>query len=162
MTQKDQNTSGKAIDVDKIDLDLMREKTTETPGLLPYAHTVGGAVIRPEDMGKTMTRSLKAMDQQTDMQMDQIYQQMKLLADQVNKIQKRKEISEQIYTADMRFEPLIGHNYYLYKKAGKYMLSLIAPGEWGRSQKYEVYLAKVQLLADHTWEVIEEGEHFGL
>ncbi len=160
MTEKEQSTPGRAIDVDKIDLDLMREKTAENPGLLPYAHTVGGAVIRPEDMGKTTARSLQAMDQQTDMQMTQIFQQMQLLADQAKIIQKRKEISEQIYMADLRFEPLIGHIYYFYKKGGKYLLSLIGPNEWGRSQKYETFLAKVRLLADHTWDILEEGESF--
>lgn len=156
--EQEQNTPGKAIDVDRIDLDKMREKTADNPGLMTYGHTVGGAVIRPEDMGKTMAKSLQAMDQQTDIQMGQIYQQMQLLAEQAKKIQKRKEISEQIYTADMRFEPLIGHIYYFYRKGGKFMLSLIAPNEWGRSQKYESYLAKVQLLADHTWDILEEGE----
>jgi hypothetical protein len=160
MTEKEPSTPGRAIDVDKIDLDLMREKTAENPGLLPYAHTVGGAVIKPEDMGKTMARSLQAMDQQTGMQMNQIYQQMQLLADQAKIIQKRKEISEQIYMADLRFEPLIGHIYYFYRKGGKYLLSLIGPNEWGRSQKYEAFLAKVRLLADHTWDILEEGEPF--
>jgi len=160
MTEKEPSTPGRAIDIDKIDLDLMREKTTEHPGLLPYAHTVGGAVIKPEDMGKTMARSLQAMDQQTGMQMNQIYQQMQLLADQAKIIQKRKEISEQIYMADLRFDPLIGHIYYFYRKEDKYMLSLIGPNEWGRSQKYEAFLAKVRLLADHTWDILEEGEPF--
>jgi hypothetical protein len=29
-----------------------KDKVAENPGLLPYAHTAGGAVIRPEDKGK--------------------------------------------------------------------------------------------------------------
>ena len=40
---------------------------------------------------------------------------------------------------------------------GKDILSLIAPGEWGRSQNSMKYLATVKLLADHTWEVIEKS-----
>jgi len=149
-------STGKAVDVDKIDLEKMREKTTDMPGLLPYAHTSGSAVIRPEDMNKTLARSLTAMDQQTEMQMDQIMTQMKLLADQAKKIQDRKRVSERVYQADMRFEPLIGHTYYLYQKLGKNLISLVAPKEWGRSAgKHIEYLATIRLLADHTWDVLD-------
>lgn len=147
---------GKAIDPDQIDLERMREKTTETPGLLPYAHTSGSAVVRPEDMNKTLARSLSAMDQQTDMQMDQIMAQMKLLADQARAIQDRKMVSERIYRADIRFEPLIGHVYYLYQKNGRDMVSLVAPGEWGRAAGQNLtFVARMRLLADHTWEILE-------
>ncbi|HRH35241.1 MAG TPA: DUF2452 domain-containing protein [Catalimonadaceae bacterium] len=148
--------SANPIDVNQIDLEKMREKTTDQPGLLPYAHTSGSAIIRPEDMNKTLARSLGAMEQQTEMQMQQIVAQMKLLADQASAIQQRKIISERIYQADMRFEPLIAHTYYLYKRDGKDMISLVAPNEWGRSAKVKLtYVAKVVLLADHTWDVKE-------
>ena len=32
-----------------------KDKITETPSLLPYAHTIGGVVIRPEDVGPNST-----------------------------------------------------------------------------------------------------------
>lgn len=154
MNSESTNSPGKAIDLDQIDLEKLREKSAENPGLLPYAHTSGSAVIRPEDMNKTLARSLGAMEQQTEMQMQQIVAQMKLLADQAEAIQKRKIVSERIYSADMRFEPLIGRTYYLYQREGKDMLSLIAPHEWGRSQKGRLlYVATILLLADHTWDV---------
>ena len=48
----------------------------------------------------------------------------------------------------------ISETYYLYEKEdGSDLMSLVAPEEWGRSFKYSRYLAKVKLLADHTWEV---------
>jgi hypothetical protein len=54
----------------------------------------------------------------------------------------------------MGFEPIINQTYYLYEKEdGTDLLSLVSPEEWGRSMKYSKYLAKVLLLADHTWEV---------
>lgn len=156
---QEERAKGKEIDVDKIDLERMREKTAENPGLLPYAHTSGSAVVRPEDMNRTVARSLSAMDQQTEMQMDQIMSQMKLLADQARAIQNRKLISERIYRADMRFEPLIGHIYYLYQKNGVDLVSLVAPGEWGRSARKNLkWVASLRLLADHTWEVLDLSE----
>lgn len=133
---------------------INKDKVAENPGLLPYAHTAGGAVIRPEDMGKTKGRSITAMRQQTDRQMNQLYEQMEVLAHQAKLIAQRKEISERIYDAAMGFEPIINETYYMYEKdTGKDLLSLVAPNEWGRSFKYSRYLAKCLLLADHTWDV---------
>jgi len=130
------------------------DKVAENPGLLPYAHTAGGAVIKPDDMGKVKGRSVLAMRQQTDRQMNQLYEQMEVLARQAKLIAERKEISERIYEAAMGFEPIISETYYLYEKEdGSDLMSLVAPEEWGRSFKYSRYLAKVKLLADHTWEV---------
>ncbi len=130
------------------------DKVAENPGLLPYAHTAGGAVIKPEDMGKVKGRSVLAMRQQTDRQMNQLYEQMEVLARQAKLLADRKEISERIYDAAMGFEPIISETYYLYEKEdGSDLMSLVAPEEWGRSFKYSRYLAKVKLLADHTWEV---------
>ena len=130
------------------------DKVAENPGLLPYAHTAGGAVIKPDDMGKVKGRSVLAMRQQTDRQMNQLYEQMEVLARQAKLLAERKEISERIYDAAMGFEPIISETYYLYEKEdGSDLMSLVAPEEWGRSFKYSRYLAKVKLLADHTWEV---------
>lgn len=56
---------------------------------------------------------------------------------------------------------MIGKIYYLYRRAGGHeVLSMIAPGEWGKSKPVGDFLAAVKLLSDHTWEVLETGEHF--
>ena len=134
------------------------DKITETPGSLEYPHHAGSALVKPEDKGKIKGRALSAMEHQTDMQLDQIYQQMQLLAEQAKKLNLRKDISEMIYQAEMRFEPLINHIYHLYQKEDStYLLSLIAPDQWGRSKKSFDYLATVRLLADHTWDILEGG-----
>lgn len=157
MHNPDKKSAGKAIDIQQIDLDRLKLQTTETPSLLPYAHTVGSAVIRPEDMGKTKSRALMAMQEQTQLQMKQIYEQMQLLAKQVEHLQARVQVSERIYSAKMSFEPLVGHVYYLYQNDTQDVLSLIAPNEWGKSKPFKTFLAKVKLLADHTWEILEEN-----
>ncbi|TAH20758.1 MAG: DUF2452 domain-containing protein [Cytophagales bacterium] len=150
------NQETRPIDINQIDLEKLKEKVAENPSLLPYAHTVGGVVIKPEDEGKIKTNALEAMYQQTDMQMEQLYKQMQLLAEQAKNIHTRKAISERIYQAEMRFEPLIGRTYHLYERDGKAdVLSLIAPHEWGKSKKYTRCIASARLLADHTWEIIE-------
>jgi hypothetical protein len=135
-----------------------KDKITENPGLLPYAHTVGGAVIKPEDQGKIKGRALAAMEQQTDMQLRQIYEQMEVLARQAKNLQRRIEISHMIYMADVSFEPFAGHTYYLYQREnGKRVLMMIAPEEWGRSCKLQ-FVATVRLMADHTWDILKTDE----
>ena len=83
------------------------DKVSENPGTLAYPHHAGSALVKPEDQGKIKGRALSAMEHQTDMQLGQIYEQMQLLAEQAKKLNDRKQISEFIYTAEMRFEPLI-------------------------------------------------------
>ncbi|WKN40541.1 DUF2452 domain-containing protein [Tunicatimonas pelagia] len=149
-----QDTQKQKIDIDRIDLDKEREKTTDQPGLIAFPHTVGGAVIKPEDQGKIKGRAVSAMRQQTDKQMQQLYEQAQTLARQAQAIKERVDISERIYEAEMNFEPIIAHTYFLYqKKSGTDVLSLVSPQEWGKSHPYEAYVAKVTLLSDHTWEV---------
>ena len=135
------------------------DKITENPHSLAYPHHAGSALVKPEDEGKIKSRALSAMDHQTDMQLGQIYEQMQLLAAQAKKLQDRKLISEKIYGAEMRFEPLINHIYHLYQKENKtHLLSLIAPNQWGKSKKSFEFVATVRLLADHTWDILEKSE----
>ncbi len=130
------------------------DKVAENPHLLPYAHTVGGSVIKPIDKGRVKGLAVEAMYDQTEMQLDQIREQINLLAVQAQKIKDRVQISEDIYLAEMNFKPLIGHIYHLYKKKDeKNVLSMIAPAEWGRKSPYE-FVATVKLLADHTWDIL--------
>jgi hypothetical protein len=135
-----------------------KDKITENPHTLEYAHHAGSALIKPEDQGKLKGRALSAMEHQTDMQLGQIYEQMQLLADQAKKLNDRKLISERIYLAEMRFEPIINHVYHLYQKENKtHLLSLIAPNQWGRSKHSFEFVASVRLLADHTWDILEKN-----
>jgi hypothetical protein len=131
------------------------DKVTATPHILPYAHTVGGAIIKPIDKGKVTGLAVAAMYEQSDMQLSQIRKQVELLVGQAQEIQRRVEISERIYQVGMNFKPLIGHIYHLYSRPdGSEFLSMVAPSEWGRSAKAS-FQASVKLLADHTWDILK-------
>jgi len=138
------------------------DKITETPHSLEYGHNVGSAVVKPDDIGKVKGRALTAMEFQTDQQLGQLYEQMQLLAEQAKKINQRKVISERIYNATFRFDPIINHIYYLYEDQDQtQILSIIGPSEWGRSRKNNyTYIAKIKLLADHTWDVLDSSDDF--
>ncbi len=132
-----------------------KDKVTDQPHLLPYAHTVGSAVIKPIDKGRVKGLAVSAMYEQTEAQLDQIRKQVALLVEQAQLIQDRVKISEDIYQAEMGFKPLIGHIYHLYKNSKeKNVLSMIGPKQWGKKQPY-TFVATVRLLSDHTWEIVE-------
>lgn len=134
-----------------------KDKVAENPGLMEYAHTVGGVAINPEDQGKLKSRALSAMHEQTSRQLSQIQKQAELLAVQAQQLRRRVELSEKIYQADLSFEPFVGHIYHLYKKEERYKLMLIGPNEWGRSRKDVLeFVGSMKLLSDHTWELIDE------
>lgn len=153
MSDKEKNSKKESF-INPIDPD----KITENPHSLPYAHTVGGAVIKPEDRGKIKGRAMAAMYEQTDMHLGQIREQIELLARQARDIQQRVQISEEIYEAEMNFEPIISKVYYLYRRSnGQAVVSMVSPAEWGPNPPF-TFVATVQLLSDHTWEVIEVAE----
>ena len=140
-------------------LHIDEDKITHNPHNLPYAHTVGSAIIFPDDKDRIKTTAMSAMVEQTNVQMKQIYDQMELLISQANKLKERVELSEEIYTAEMGFKPITGHTYHLYEKEdGQKVLSMIGPNEWARGCKYPHYVATARLMGDHTWDIEAKNE----
>jgi hypothetical protein len=120
--------------------------------VMPYSTSVSGAVIKPTEEGVIRHKALSAMEEQTNMQLDQIRKQIELLALQAQEIQMRKELSMIIYSAKLSFTPVIGNLYYLYEKNdATHFVSMVSPKEWGGSGPFKSFIAQVKLLADHTW-----------
>jgi len=158
MTMKDKREKRES-DINSIDPD----KVTEAPHLLPYAHHVGSAIIKPIDKGRVKGNSMAAMFQQTEESLHKIKEQVELLIRQAQEIHDRISVSEMIYKADCGIVPVIGQLYFLYERKNKsWVLSLVSPEEWGGKAPY-TYIARAELLADHTWKVLEtaEGWHAG-
>ena len=120
--------------------------------VLPYASSIGGVVVRPTKEGVIRHQALQAMEEQTNMQLDQIREQIELLARQAQEIVKRKELSLMIYEAKLNFRPVIGQVYHLYQRNDdSYLLSMVSPKEWGGSGPFKAFISSAKLLADHTW-----------
>ncbi|WP_436516068.1 DUF2452 domain-containing protein [Ekhidna sp. To15] len=144
------------VDISLIDLDKEREKITDLPGLIEYAHHAGSAIIKPEDKGRIKGNAVAAMHDQTDRQFRQLYEQMQTLIEQAKYLKSRVEVSERIYRATVPFQPVIGKIYFLYKKKnGTDLLSMVSPDEWGKGFPYESFEAEVRLMSDHTWEIVK-------
>jgi Protein of unknown function (DUF2452) len=120
--------------------------------VMPYASSASGAMVKPTEEGVIRHKALSAMEEQTNMQLDQIRKQIELLALQAQEIQMRKELSMIIYSAKLSFSPVIGSLYYLYEKNDEtHFVSMVSPKEWGGGGPFKKFVAAVKLLADHTW-----------
>lgn len=97
---------------------------------------------------------MRAMEEQSNLQLKQIQEQIALLAKQAENLKNRVEVSKAIYTSEMNFEPVVGEEYHLYaRREEDFVLSMIAPEEWGKKTPFKHFVASVRLLADRTWEV---------
>ena len=100
---------------------------------------------------------MQAMGEQTQMQLDMILEQMRLLAKQAKRLKDRINVSTDIYKAKISFQPNVGSHYFLYQKENEELtLSMIGPEEWGSKKTIGDFIAEVKLLADHTWEIIRQ------
>lgn len=132
-----------------------KDKIAENPGLLPYAHHMGSAIIKPIDKGRTKGLAMDAMYEQTESQLLQIKEQVEVLVRQAQAIHDRIDLSEKIYKADCGFKPIPNKEYYLYDKGEEnWIVSMVSPSEWGKSIPYE-YLATLNLMSDSTWKVLD-------
>ena len=155
--QMERNKKIRPIEVSQKELEILKKRAADLPSLLEYAHSVGGFAIIPTEQGQIKGKAMQAMQEQTQERLDMIMEQMMVLAKQAREIKSRVEVSEEIYNADINFQPVMGKTYYLYQKHNdKNTLSLIGPTEWGNNPKYNFCKAKVQLMADHTWKVLED------
>lgn len=135
------------------------DKITEAPGLIPYPHNIGSPAFKPNEEGAIRSASMKAMEEQCEIQLDKIKQQIALLSKQAQEIKDRYEISKAVYASKMSFEPVVGNVYYLYaRKEGEFVLSMVAPDQWGKSVPFKHFVSAVKLLGDKTWQVQDEDQ----
>ncbi len=131
------------------------DKVSENPGLIPYPHTIGSPAFSPSKEGAIKSSAMSSMEEQCDMQLDQIKEQIALLAKQADEIKQRYEVSKAVYSAKMSFSPVVGQIYHLYAREEEaFVLSMVSPEEWGASVPFKHFVASVKLLSDHTWKVV--------
>ena len=63
---KTSKSTGNKIDLTSIDLEKERDKITDLPGLIKFAHSVGSAIIKPEDKGRIKGNAVAAMHDENE------------------------------------------------------------------------------------------------
>jgi len=126
--------------------------------LAPMATHVASPIIRPIDKGKLKSVALETVAHQADLQISMLRKQAELLMEQAKEIENRVKVAEEIYAADMNFEPVIGQRYHLYERVnGSRLLSMLSPEDWGKKIKF-TFIASVKLLGDRTWDVLRSAK----
>lgn len=121
--------------------------------LAPYPLSLSSPKINPIDKRLVKGTALEVMAHQAEQQINMLKKQAALLMVQAAEIQERINISNEIYKADLNFEPVIGTVYYVYEKTDQStILSLVAPQEWGKIP-FKAFRCAVRLLADKSWEI---------
>jgi len=62
-----------------------------------------------------------------EQEFDTRFDELKKLYDELS---EEIQLNNLIYSSEIRFKPVVGNSYYLYRKNGNHFLSLIAPWEW--------------------------------
>lgn len=125
------------------------DNVAPNPHSLPYASNLGSPVIKPDhSLGGWKSGAIHSANKHYDERFNKLKKEFQELHDEF----KWNEI---IFNAEMRFKPVIGKPYYLFRKEnGKFYLSLFAPHE--RMFGYEGYQGTFRLNYDNRWEKINE------
>ena len=136
----------------------LKTLSIENPGLSEFAASIGSGVVAPLKESAIRKSSHQSMMEQLNIQMAQILDQIKLLAEQVDDLKKRKEISEKsTYLKSLLSQSLVMNIIFITTiMSKKKFLSMISPDEWGKNADHLRFIAKVKLLGDKTWKVINE------
>lgn len=122
----------------------------------PIPLHIGSPIIKSIDKNKIKANAVEAMHHYAQQEMALLRKQADLIMQQVKEIEHRMEVSEKIYSSDMRFTPVIGQVYHLYEQDEHFKLSLIGPEEWGVGRQPGKFLASVKLLGDHSWDILKK------
>jgi hypothetical protein len=66
-------------------------------------------------------------------------------------------VSLLVLSAEFKFKPVVGNDYHLYRSAGTWRLSLIAPSEWTHTQP-DAYVGSCILRTDMTWRLVPAAD----
>jgi len=116
---------------------------------LPYASDLGAPVIKPDhSLGGWKIGAVNSANKHYDERFNKLKTELENLYNEFN-------WNQIIFNAEMRFKPVIGKPYFLFKKDnGKFYLTLFAPHE--RMGGYEGYQGTFRLNYDNRWEKVND------
>ena len=116
--------------------------------------------IKPNDMSKVKAQSLAVSNHYVKKEYARLQEQADVIMKQFRDLDRRVKITDVVMNAKMRFKPVIGRSYWLYKRKSKgYVVSLIGKDEWAVGCPHD-FVAEIQQLGDSTWEVIQVAHDY--
>jgi len=117
------------------------------PHSLPYGSNLGAPSIKPNhSLGGWKVGAIHRANKYYD-------ERFSALKNEFEQVYNELKWNEILFNAEMKFKPVIGKKYHLYKKSDeKYFLSLFAPSECSWGEKYQ---GTFLLNYDNRWDIIK-------
>ena len=123
------------------------DDVVDNPHSLPYASDRAAPVIRPDNVGGWKLAAVSTANKHFEDRFEDLKQKYQQLVHEFR-------WNEILFNAEMRFKPVIGKPYFLYKRDNmQHRLSLFAPHE--TMSGAEGYIGSFRLNYDNRWEVVE-------
>ena len=110
--------------------------------LLPYSSSQSGPVIEVPNVDAFKKKGIDKVSKQFKAELTDLQQKIKSFVTETSEAQK-------VYSADFKFEPIVGEAYFLYQGNENNFLSIIEPTQWNKK-----YLGAFRLNSEYKWERI--------
>lgn len=156
MSDRENKKPTPAKELSDKDLEILKEKTTDIPGLIQYAHERGGFAITIKESDAIKHEAINSMQEQVEIQLQMLHERMQVLAKQAQELKNRALISQELASFSPGFTPVPGQVYFLYiRHNDERVLSLIGPWQW-KEMPFREFVASVRYLSDKTWQLCED------
>lgn len=113
--------------------------------LLPYASSLSGTLIEVPNVDAFKQKGVTQAKQQLQAQWEEMQTKMKAFA-------KQAQLTERIYSAKFKFEPVVGELYFLYTGKEGDFLSIIPPEQWKKD-----FVGAFRLNSEYLWETVDRA-----
>ena len=110
--------------------------------LLPYATSPNGPIIEVPNVDSFKKKGIDKVSKQFQAELTDLQKKIKSFVSEAADTQK-------VYSANFKFEPVVGESYFLYQGEKNTFLSLIEPNQWKKK-----YLGTFRLNSEYKWERI--------
>lgn len=126
-------------------LPLLKDSRVEgaRSNFLPYPTSSLSPAFVPNDLTNFRSRGVSETEKRLRAELEELQQRYIATIDRFN-------WNRLVYSAEFRFEPILGRTYHLYRGAQGLVLSMVDPGEWGLE-----FLGSFRLNTDRCWEAAE-------
>lgn len=120
------------------------DRVADNKMTMPYGDNVAAPAITLPDTKDYREVKVKEAQNKLKSKYEELEQEFK-------KLVETAADNELIYSASIRFSPIVGRTYHLYAKDdGETWVSMIGPDEWGQGYDFE-FLGSFRLATDSVW-----------
>lgn len=123
--------------------DKKPDSYVENAHILPYGSNISAPAIKLENIAGWKSQKIGKANEYFSTKLQEI-------KDKYENLVADFEWNGVVFNSDYNFEPIIGNEYFLYKREnGSFFLSMIEPDEWNAN-----FIGSFRMTTDNKWEKI--------